>query len=96
VNTPIANDADLRGLLEATAKLTDRVERLSIAVEELTIELEWRNNNSAAADQSPTRFVLTSMPLDPATTDWQINRVQASDLHALSSSKTASQQSLFD
>ena len=87
-------DAD--ALLDAVVRLTERVDRLSIAVEELTIELEWRNNNSAAAEHSPTRFVLTSMPLDPATTDWQINRVQASDLHAASSSKTASQQSLFD
>ncbi len=96
MNKPSTQGADLAAALDAIAKLTDRVDRLSIGVEELTVELEWRNNNSTEAQHSPTRFVLTSMPLDPATTDWEINRIRPTDIEGSPVPTRNSQQALFD
>ena len=74
------SSVELEDVVDAVHRLTEWVEQLAHAVEDLMVELEWRNNNASEVDRSPTRFVLTSMPVDPATQNWEINRVQASDV----------------
>lgn len=64
--------ADLECVMQ---ELSDRVEVLTDAVDALRTEIEWRNNQSRGAGETPEPFVLRSMPLDPCAADWQINRV---------------------
>lgn len=67
--------------LEAIRELRDEIHVLRMALDELREEVQWANRNGERGAQSlPKPFVLTSMPLDPAAEDWEINRVKPSDL----------------
>jgi hypothetical protein len=65
--------ADLECVIQ---ELSDRVAVLTEAVDALTDEIQWRNNHARDSGKLPQPFVLKSMPLDPCTDDWQINRVE--------------------
>ena len=63
--------------LAATVKrLADQVAVLTQAVDALTDEIQWRNNQARDTGERPTPFVLTSMPADLCTSDWHTNRVR--------------------
>jgi hypothetical protein len=65
--------ADLECVLQ---ELSDRIAALTQAVDALMDEMQWRNNNVRDSGETPEPFVLKSMPLDPGSDDWQINRVE--------------------
>lgn len=65
--------ADLECVVQ---ELSDRVSALTEAIDALTDEVQWRNNHARESGAPIRPFVLTSMPLDPCTDDWQINRVE--------------------
>ena len=71
---------ELSALRDAIDRLTDHVDRLTLAVDELFVQMEWSNNQRSPDYVPDPPFVLTSLPLDPAATDWQINRVRPEDL----------------
>lgn len=71
---------DSEQLHEAVKRLTDAIRLMTQSVDELTTELQWRNNQDAARDVPPAPPILTSMPLDPLADDWRINRRSAADL----------------
>ena len=64
--------ADLECVVQ---ELSDRVTALTDAVDALMDELQWRNNHTRDNSPPPQPFVLTSMPIDPCTDDWEFNRV---------------------
>jgi hypothetical protein len=68
---------ELRLAIEA---LMDYVESLTQSIDNLTIELQWRNRQDNDGRYTSTATILTSMPLDPAARDWQINRLTPADL----------------
>jgi hypothetical protein len=89
---------ELSELQSAVDRLTEYVHVLTIAVDELTREIQWRNRQVDDFDQPdpPRRVVLTSMPIDPAAEDWELNRVTADDLPLDEANIPArAQQSLF-
>jgi hypothetical protein len=61
-------------------ELRDYIQILTRAIDDLTIELQWRNRQGNDGQFSPTTPVLTSMPIDPTTQNWQINRHTPADL----------------
>jgi len=71
---------ELAELCTSIVELRDYVQILTRAIDDLTIELQWRNRQSNDGHFSPTTPVLTSMPIDPTTRDWQINRHTPADL----------------
>jgi hypothetical protein len=71
---------ELAELRTSIDELRDYVQILTRAIDDLTIELQWRNRQSNDGQFSPTTPVLTSMPLDPTARDWQINRHTPADL----------------
>lgn len=71
---------ELSELHAAVDRLTDYVKVLTVAVDELTREIQWRNRQLEDPPHSPHRVILTSMPLDPTADDWQLNRVTPDDL----------------
>lgn len=69
---------ELRLAIEA---LMDYLENLQESIDCLTQELKGFNlqaGNGQAPASAP--MILTSMPLDPAAKDWQINRHSSADL----------------
>lgn len=70
--------AELADLRQAIERLADAVAVLIQVVDQLTDEVQWRNNQ--LRDLSLPPLVLTSMPKDPTARDWQINRVSPDDL----------------
>ena len=87
------DSAELRAAIE---RLTDQVRLLVQVADELLTEIQWHNNqHSGFRPSSP--FRLTSMPIDPAAEDWQINRLRAADLSPLApDTKAARPQMLFE
>lgn len=77
---PSPDDSDQ--LRQAIEQLTDAIRLLTQSVDELSTELQWRNNQDAERHVAPAPLVMTSMPLDPLADDWQINRHSAADLPA--------------
>ena len=75
------NETDL---IDALERLSDQARCLTQAVDDLIIELQWRNNNVEGDDRSRTHSPLsvrvTSMPVDPTAKDWQINRYTPADV----------------
>lgn len=71
--------AELRAAIE---RLTDTVQVLIQAVDQLTDEVQWRNNQLRGRCPSLPPVTLTSMPKDPTAKDWQINRVKPDDVPA--------------
>jgi hypothetical protein len=83
-------------LLATIRELSQEVRVLREAVDELREELQWSNRNPLPHNPPSSRFVLTSMPLDPAAEDWEINRLTANDLpEEHSQNAPRSQTSLF-
>lgn len=69
-----ASDPDL---YESIQRFGQQIAVLTDAVERLCDELQWRNNERCKdGERSPPPFVLHSMPVDPTTDDWQLNRVR--------------------
>jgi hypothetical protein len=66
-------------LAEILRELRDEVRVLRQVVDELREECQWANRNSEPLPLPP-RFHLTSMPLDPTSDDWEINRLKPEDL----------------
>lgn len=79
-------------LAEVTRELRDQVRLLRQAVDELREECQWANRNSEPL-MLPQPFRLTSMPLDPTSDDWEINRLQPEDLPENKCSPQARHQS---
>lgn len=75
--TPSTAD-ELAALRQSIDNLAGLLQTLVHAVDELTVELQWRNNDlrGSRGNSPPPHVVLHSMPLDPCSKDWQINRVQ--------------------
>lgn len=66
-------------LAETVRELRDEVRVLRQVVDELREECQWANRNSEPLPL-PQPFHLTSMPLDPTSDDWEINRLKPEDL----------------
>lgn len=67
--------ADLECVIQ---ELSNRLSALTDAVDALFDEVQWRNNNTADSENPPYRLVLTSLPIDPCSDDWQVNRTDRS------------------
>lgn len=69
-----ASDPDL---YESIQQFGQQIAALTDAVERLCDELQWRNNERRKdGERSPPPFVLHSMPVDPTTDGWQLNRAR--------------------
>jgi hypothetical protein len=82
--------AELRLAIE---RLADEVRVLRDALDEARDEFTWAARNDKLGGALPPT-VLTSMPLDPLSKDWQLNRMSAADLP--SDSPAVRRTSLFD
>ena len=70
---------------------------LTQAVDGLTDELQWRNNELRERTPSASPpFVLHSLPLDPCATDWAINRVRPQPDSPTQPKSKPSRGTLFD
>lgn len=69
-----AHSSQMEILYDAIERLAHQVLVLTMAVDELTLEIERRNQNVQDADM-PQPFALRSMPVDPCADDWAVNRV---------------------
>ena len=82
---------------DSIAAALDRL-RAELAVvreilDEIRDELQWTNRNRGESDRcSRMPLRITSMPLDPAALDWEINRFSAADLPAEVRDPTPRQQ----
>jgi hypothetical protein len=95
---------DVAAVLQAVETLTDELRVLRQAVDDLTSEVQFANNNSDGAHNAPAHFGppfrLHSMSKDAAASDWTINAVDESTVDRLRSQllaagKDADQQELF-
>ena len=88
---------ELAELRAAVEQLSQQVHVLTIAIDELTEEVQWRNNQLRDAERSPSPpFVLHSMPLDPTTPDWKINQVRPAPPSPSDAPLPTARQTLFD
>jgi hypothetical protein len=87
--------ADLECVVQ---ELSDRVTALTDVVDALTDEMQWRNNHARDGHERPPPFMLKSMPLDPCSDDWRINRVERDGLpeEAPSKHRSAGKGTLFE
>ncbi len=86
----------LQSLHASMERLIDHVACLTAAVDELAEHVQWRNQNVQTANSYQPTMRITSMPADPATDDWQINRISRHDLPSESNAtEPRSQQPLF-
>lgn len=82
---------------DSIATALDRL-RAELAVvreilDEIRDELQWTNRNQGESDRcSRMPLRITSMPLDPAALDWEINHFSAVDLPAEVGDPTPRQQ----
>ncbi len=89
---------ELGELRAAIDHLSDRIHVLTQAVDVLSDEVGWRNNQ-LRDDFAPAPVMpLTSMPADPLSEDWELNRVRAEDLPAELQvpGKNVQREGLFD
>lgn len=79
-----SKDDRIEQLSEVVSQLAGELQILVNALDELREEVQWANRNSAdpVLSQGP-RFRLTSLPLDPGTKDWQLNRVDEATIKKL-------------
>lgn len=87
---------EIAELRQTVQRLLDHVALLTMAVDELTAQVQ-RDKREVRNEQPAALPKLTSMPLDPATKDWQINRACAVDLpaHLQTPTRALSQRELF-
>jgi hypothetical protein len=80
-----ANAAEeMSQLSDAVDRLQQQVAVLTQAVDELVVELQWRNNEMRDSTFSPPpHTVIHSLPRDPCTDDWQVNRVKPDTVASL-------------
>ena len=64
----------LPDLQSTVRRLNQQMQVLVQAIDELTDEVQWRNNNEREASAPP--LAVHSLPRDPCTDDWRINRVR--------------------
>jgi len=68
-------------LAAALDRLREELAVVREILDEIRDELKWANRNQGDTDRCPTMPLrITSMPLDPAALDWEINRFTAADL----------------
>lgn len=93
-----ATETQLADLESVIQELADRVQALTAAVDELSDEIQWRNNQTRDHAGAPAPFALTSLPVDPCTDDWAINRVGRDGQPAppRATNPTRNKQTLFD
>lgn len=91
-----------RPVREEVAELRSAIEQLSMEIQvlrqvldELRDDYGWALQNSKIRSLPPP-FVLTSMPADPLSRDWQLNRLSAADLPPEPPTSPPSRTSLFD
>ncbi len=71
------NGEELAELRDAVELLQQQVSVLTQVLDKLVDELQWRNNElRERKPPAPPPTVIHSLPLDPCTDDWQINRVR--------------------
>ena len=88
---------ELVELRESVERLGQIVQVLTQAVDGLTDELQWRNNELREQRSSaPPPFVLHSLPRDPCTDDWKVNRVRPQTLPPEQPTVTRPRETLFD
>ncbi len=89
--SPLATEiAELR---QAVERLADEVRVLRDVLDEARDEFTWAARNDKLGGALPPT-VLTSMPLDPLSKDWELNRMSAADLPP--DSPSVRRTSLFD
>lgn len=80
---------DFAALLQAVEALTDEVHVLRQAVDDLTSEVQYANNNAFDGDDAPPQlgppFRLRSMSNDPAAFDCTVNSLDESTVNSLRS-----------
>ena len=95
---------DFAALLQAIEALTDEVRVLRQAVDDLTSEVQYANNNSVDGDIARPSFAapfrLRSMSKDPAAENWTVNAVDESTVDRLrnqlvGATQNAGQRELF-
>ena len=89
--------SELAELRAAVEQLSQHVHVLRLAIDELTEEVQWRNNQLRDSERSPPPpFVLHSMPRDPTTPDWKINQVLPARASPEAEPAHPARQTLFD
>lgn len=88
---PATDDRRLVELSSAIEQLGQRIEVLTSVVDRLHDELQWQNNQRWGDRGCCPPPPLRSMPADPATDDWQLNRVSEETVTALRDESTGTQ-----
>jgi len=80
-------------LAAALDRLREELAVVREILDEIRDELQWANRNQGETERcSLMPLRITSMPLDPAALDWEINRFTAADLPAEVRDPTPRQQ----
>lgn len=88
---------EVAALREAIERLSQEVHVLTTAIDALTDEVQWRNNQHRDRYPAAPPMHITSLPKDPCAKDWPINRVRPEDIPAEPVAKSTSRQpTLFD
>lgn len=74
-------DLELGGLHAAIEELIQHVRLLTRAVDDLTTELQRRNNELRNDGRPGPPFAMTSMPRDQTADDWELNRLERDGTH---------------
>lgn len=85
--------SELAELRETVERLQQQIQILVQAIDALADELQWRNNQSREQYSPAPPFALHSMPADPSTDDWRINRVPLEYVQRLREQATKSGKS---
>ena len=87
---------DFTAVLQVVEALTDEIRVLRQAIDDLTSEVQFANNNSGDPNDAPIHlgspFRLRSMSKDAAASDWTINAVDESTVDRLRSELLAAGQ----
>lgn len=82
---------------DAVERLQQQVSVLTQVLDQLVDELQWRNNELRDRTPSPPPpMVIHSLPLDPCTDDWQVNRVRPETAQPPQQEDKPPRSTLFD
>lgn len=91
--TALSLAEEVRELRQVVVGLTDQIQVLRVALDEMVDVLGWAAQNDKLALRCPLA-PLASMPLDPLSPDWELNCLTPADLPA--PSPPPRRETLFD
>jgi len=86
---------EVEDLKQTIARLSEQIHVLTLAMDALTDEIQWRNNQYADRHRERPMTIVTSMPKDPTAKDWHLNRLTAADLPPAAPSTPTGERTLF-